>query len=256
MRLLAIPTHVLLAVFLAFALALYGQTPHSVLPQTQPGLGRDEGVFLSTTADNGSRAIYFIAGGTRHSILDADLQAELRTNPLWPVRSAERDDVLAYPEAAPVGAARTGLVQTSVVDAPHSEIASADAEPETYVLQRGDNLTGVSRAFGTTVEAILDANGISNPNRVYAGLPLVIPVAAPASVAETPSEAPTAESIDTQLAVAPAEDVAITHVVKRGESAIAIARQFGIHVDDLLAANHLANRDRIYAGQTLTIPGT
>ena len=172
----------LLAAILALSLALSGQTPKSTLPPTQPGLGRDEGVFLTTSADDGSRAIYFVARGARYSILESDLQVELRLNPLWPVRGVERDEVLAYPEASPIGSARAGLVLTPApaIEA-EAEPLTADVEPAaevaptTYVLKRGDNLTHISRAYGTSVEAILHANGISNGNLIYAGQTLTIP---------------------------------------------------------------------------------
>jgi LysM repeat protein len=49
--------------------------------------------------------------------------------------------------------------------------------------------------------------------------------------------------------------VATTYKVKAGDSAIGIARQFGVDVDALLAANGVVNRNRVYVGQVLTIPG-
>ena len=73
------------------------------LPATVPGLTREEGVFMITTADDGSRAVYFIAQGKRHSILSSNLQIEQQLNPLWLVWTTGRDQVLAIPEGAPVG---------------------------------------------------------------------------------------------------------------------------------------------------------
>src|SRR5687768_5074453 len=150
-----IPRLVLLSVLLALALAFSGQTP-SALPQTQPGLGRDEGVFLATTADDGSRAIYFVARGARHSIMEADLQAELRTNPLWPVRSVERDEVLAYPEASPVGSARAGLLGSVLADASPEELvaeAVADASSDGAVAEA----VADAGSDGAVAEAVADA---------------------------------------------------------------------------------------------------
>src|SRR5207302_6863278 len=99
----------LVSIALAVSLAL-GASPTlaqssstSRLPATQPGLTRDEGVFLVTAADDGSRVTYFIAQNTRHSIGSSDLQVEQQLNPLRPVRPATRDEVLAFPEAAPIG---------------------------------------------------------------------------------------------------------------------------------------------------------
>ena len=97
---------------------------------TQPGLSSYEGVFLITATDDGADAIYFIAHNARHSILRGDLQLERQLNPLWPVRLVERDVVLGFPEGAPVGAARLGLLSPAVAEdtAVATDVAGAAAE--------------------------------------------------------------------------------------------------------------------------------
>lgn len=276
---------VLLAVF-ALALSLiFGATDLSPvpptptvppLPQTQPGLSHDEGWFLFTTGDDGNLAIYFIAGNARHSITQADAQLELRANPLWPLRQATQDEVLAIPEGGPVGAAKPGLLGAPAAasdesaasqpapepgPAPAANVApAADGEPATYVLQRGDNLTRIAAQFGTSVDAILAANAISNANRIYAGQALVIPTggsdvsvaedAAP-SVAEEPADATVANS----SAATDDAQASTTYTVAPGDSAIKIARRFGVDEGDLLQANSISNPNRVYVGQVLTIPG-
>jgi LysM repeat protein len=138
-----------------------------------------------------------------------------------------------------------------IAEAPAEVVAEAPSETSIYVLQRGDNLIHIARDHGTTVQAILEANGISNPNRIYAGQPLVIPGSAPAApviVAEEPAQAVMPESA--------ASSDEMTYTVKRGDSAIGIARELGVDVDQLLAANGVSNRNRIYAGQILTVPAT
>jgi len=252
--------------FLALVLAAFGTTPPppapvSHLPATLPGLGRDEGVFLITAADDGSRVVYFVAENARHAILEPDLQIEQQLNPLWPLRVVARDEALAYPEGAPVGAARAGLITAAgveVAEVAEAQPGSADAFAEVvgedmasdavvYVLKPGDNLTYISRDHGTTVEAILAANGLTNANRIYAGQALVIPgTAAPAPEVALAAVADVPEA---------AEEATAMYTVKRGDSAIGIARQLGIDVDYLLAANGIADRNRIYVGQVLTIPG-
>jgi LysM repeat protein len=232
---------------------------------TVPGLGNTEGVFLVTAADDGSRAVYFIAQNTRHSISVADLQLEQQLNPLWPVRYSSRDELLAFAEGAPIANARTGLLGTAVAQAPieaqapMEEPTVAEAvgtEPSTYLLRPGDNLTRIARDHGTTIDAILAANRISNANLIYAGLTLVIPGTAIATEAVAESAPAAVASMAEPEAVADAPDAAeaTTYVVKPGDSAILIARQFGVDVDLLLTANGVANRNRVYAGQTLTIP--
>jgi len=224
---------------------------------------RNEGVFLVTAADDGSQVIYFIAQNTRHNVMPIDVQMEQQLNPLRPLRFVDRDEVLAYVEAAPVGGARAGLLGTTVAVAPADE-STADAEEAppvsetlaqsqdtTYVLRPGDNLTRLSEKYGTSVGALLAANGMTNANRIYSGQTIVIPgTSAPtADLAEAPVELE---------AVADAPDGAVaatTYTVKPGDSAILIARRFGVDYKELLSANGVANPNRVYAGQTLTIPG-
>ena len=256
--------------------------PHSALPPTQPGSSRDEGTFLVTQADDGSQAIYFIAQHARHSVLPADLQTEEQLNPLWPVRAASRQDVLAYPEGAPVGSARGGLLAApapapapaqpaaeSVPAQPAADDASAPETTTTVPLRPGDNLTHLAADYGTSVDAILAANGLSTANRIYAGQTLVIPSAAPAATAEAPADempmtapaavadvSPAAAEASDDAAVTPTDAAAssTTYTVKRGDSAFTIARQFGVSIDDLLAANGIANPNHVEAGQVLTVP--
>ena len=59
------------------------------------------------------------------------------------------------------------------------------------------------------------------------------------------------------LAVTPEDSTAetATYTVKRGDSAIGIARKLGVDVDMMLALNGVSDRNRIYADQILTIPG-
>lgn len=262
-------------------------------------------MFLVTTGDDGSRAVYFIAGNTRHSILPTDMQLELQQNPLWPVFPANRDDVIAFAEGAPVGGARVGLLGPNaageadaplpVADAPlpvaEAPLPVADAprvedvqpaaaqpaalmvapatEPVVYILQPGDNLTRLSDRFGTTIDAILAANGLTNANHIYFGQPLLIPTGtdSPApDVVETPGQpAPAADDAPAVVADTPplaevdAESpIAATgtaYTVRPGDSIFRIARKFGIDQDALLEANAMSDPNRVYAGQVLTIPG-
>ncbi|GIQ69157.1 LysM domain-containing protein [Xylanibacillus composti] len=48
-----------------------------------------------------------------------------------------------------------------------------------YVIQPGDNLWSIAQRFGTTVQAIMQANRISDPSQIYAGLTIFIPIPGP-----------------------------------------------------------------------------
>jgi LysM repeat protein len=69
----------------------------------------------------------------------------------------------------------------------------------------------------------------------------VVPSAVP--VTQVPTVLPTATSRPSQ------------YTVKAGDTLSSIARDFGLSVDQLLAANNLANGDLLSIGQKLTIPG-
>ena len=44
-----------------------------------------------------------------------------------------------------------------------------------YVVQQGDTLGGLAEDFGTTVEDLMAANGLTDPNAIQAGQTLIIP---------------------------------------------------------------------------------
>jgi LysM repeat protein len=299
-----IPRFVLLAVTALASLILAATNPAPIstpapsvpaLPQTQPGLSHDEGVFLVTRADDGSSAVYFIAGNARHSITTSDMQLELQVNPLWPVRQVSQEEALNFGEGAPIGGAHTGLIGASAApepqpapDAPEpapaaptsiapAPVAADPAEPIVYVLQPGDNLTHIARDYGTTVEDILAANGISDPNRIYAGQALIIPSGtaqadsddadADADASDPAPQPASAANVPTAVVEDPAEaaddaadpstaDAQATYTVAPGDSAFKIAQRFGIDEDSLLQANNISNPNRVYVGQVLTIPAS
>lgn len=49
------------------------------------------------------------------------------------------------------------------------------ATPRIHVVQPGDNLTKIGERYGVTVDAIMQANQMTNPHRIYPGQRLVIP---------------------------------------------------------------------------------
>jgi N-acetylmuramoyl-L-alanine amidase len=112
--------------------------------------------------------------------------------------------VLTIPQttaAAPIDAtpvvAVTPIVEpaTPVVEpaAPVSEpVVAAPAAPAapvavngSYVIQAGDNVTKIAAKFGVTVQAILDANGLSRSSIIYSGKTLIIPGVATAPAGTT-----------------------------------------------------------------------
>ena len=98
-------------------------------------------------------------------------------------------------------AARYGITQRQLIDAngltggvvyvgqrlslvPTAAAPSAPAAGNrTHTVAAGETLSHIARRYGTTIRAIVDANGLSDPNRVRVGQRLAIPSSAGGSVA-------------------------------------------------------------------------
>jgi len=61
------------------------------------------------------------------------------------------------------------------------------AESVLHTVKRGESLSEIARAYGVTLQAIVEANDIDNPNRIVTGQKLIIP-----SPKQTPTPRPTA----------------------------------------------------------------
>jgi LysM repeat protein len=116
-----------------------------------------------------------------------------------------------------------------------------------YTVDPGNTLGWIAQQYGVSVDALMAANGISNPNLIYVGQVLTLPGCgggvAPAPVVYQPPPAP-----------APAPAVR-THVVQPGETFSYICNLYQTDGDALAAINGITNRDWIYVGQVLKIPG-
>jgi putative chitinase len=49
------------------------------------------------------------------------------------------------------------------------------AGSEVYQVERGDTLGSIAQRYGTSVQALMQVNGIRDPNYIYAGQRLSIP---------------------------------------------------------------------------------
>lgn len=99
----------------------------------------------------------------------------------------------------------------------------------THEVRPGDTLTAIALRYDVTVDEIVQANGLTNPNMIYVGQMLIIP-----------RQDETGQQV---------------HIVQVGESLAMIARRYGVSTEDIIATNGLADVNSIYAGQRLIIPG-
>lgn len=131
--------------------------------------------------------------------------------------------------------------------------APAPAAPSagSYTIQRGDTISGIASRHGLSTSAVLSANGLSVSSIIYPGQVITLPGRATAAPAAVPA-APVAEP--STPVVGPS--VAGSYSIARGDTLTSIAQRHGVTLDALLAANGLTRSSIIYAGRTLTIPGS
>ena len=67
---------------------------------------------------------------------------------------------------------------TPTADNPHYQTVAAGG-PEIYIVQSGDMLSAIAEYYHVSVEAIVRANNITNPDALEVGQKLIIPVGAP-----------------------------------------------------------------------------
>ena len=115
----------------------------------------------------------------------------------------------------------------------------------TYQVKRGDTLYSLAKQHNVTVNDIVVANNITNPNLIYEGQILEIPDG-------TSSPPPTPVPTPPPTTPPPTSG---NYTVKPGDTLFRIALQFGTTVPAIAQANNITNPSLIFVGQVLNIPG-
>lgn len=113
---------------------------------------------------------------------------------------------------------------------------SGTTDTSFHVVEAGETLSSIAAQHGVSATQIAEANGITDPSRLYVGTRLALNGST--YVADTAGEASTA-----------------SHTVEAGETLASIARSYGVGISDLAEANDISDPHLIRAGQTLRIPG-
>src|SRR5690625_3973198 len=136
---------------------------------------------------------------------------------------------------------------------------STAAAQEQHTVQPQDTLFSLSKRYGTTVEAIQAANGMTDTNLTI-GRVLNLPEDAVAAVVAAGAEAAARQAAQ---AAAPAQEAEAVssfpdtdiYTVQPGDSLYAIARAYGFTLEEFMALNGLRT-DVINPGQLLTTRGS
>ena len=103
----------------------------------------------------------------------------------------------------------------------------------TYTVQRGNTLSQIASSYGVTVNDIVEANNIQNPNLIYPGEKLRI----------TGSTSTTLNPVLQNN----------YYTVQRGDTLSGIARRYGVTVQYLINLNGISNPNLIYPGQLIKV---
>lgn len=103
-------------------------------------------------------------------------------------------------------------------------VAKKKSRVVTYRVKAGDNLQKISKRFGTSVHELKAANGLRS------------------------------SKINVQQKLKITADNIKMHIVKKGESLIAIANKYKVSMNNILQANNLKNKSKIRIGSTIRIP--
>jgi LysM repeat protein len=206
-----------------------------------PGAAARRGRLLATST--GALAIVAVAATATAPAAHADES--------YTVRSGDTVSHIAAKYGTTVSAVRSanGLNGSAFIregqslTIPTSGGAAAAAPAATggsHTVASGETVSAIAKRYGTTVAAIVSANGLDSRAFIRVGQTLTVPGAG-ATATAAPAATTTAGGG--------------SHTVASGETVSAIAKRYGTTVAAIVSANGLDSRAFIRVGQTLTLPG-
>ncbi|WP_296211029.1 LysM peptidoglycan-binding domain-containing protein [Psychrobacter sp. UBA3480] len=125
-----------------------------------------------------------------------------------------------------------------------------------YKVKSGDTLTGVAKRYNIGLSDLASANNLNTNSNLILGRTITIPASGSVASASSSSQSSSSASSNSSSSASSGTKLGNTesYKVKSGDGLIALARQFGISVEDLAATNDLATNAQLQRGQTLKVP--
>jgi LysM repeat protein len=108
-----------------------------------------------------------------------------------------------------------------------------------HTVESGEAVENIAKQYGTTVQAILQANGLKASSLIHPGDELIIPL----PIADTPTPTVTPTPSPTPF----------VYTVKSRDTLSAIAKRYGTTVEALMDANSIEDASNLHAGEKITI---
>jgi LysM repeat protein len=162
----------------------------------------------------------------------------------WSYWTNQNETVAAVPSATPSATSTSTpwlLAAEATATATGTPSPVPTPTPIVHEIQAGETVYYIASYYGTSPEAILEANGLdeNSARLLRVGQKLTIP-----------SSGAVGGPVPGRARQAPR----VIHEVKSGETLITIASDFGTTVEAIMGANDLDSPDLIYEGQNLIVP--
>lgn len=125
--------------------------------------------------------------------------------------------------------------QPSNGGSPSTPTPQSNPVPNTYIVQTGDTLSQIAAKYGTSVNTLVQLNGIKDPNLIYPGQVLKLTGGTSGTISPSPP---------------------LTYTIQPGDTLSQLAVKFGTTVTVLVQLNGIKDPNLIYAGQILKLPGS
>ncbi len=175
------------------------------------------------------------------------------------------NDVLIPEEHLPSGEPSSMVPSTTQVDIPNytvetpktvepapTEVLPKASSTTKYLVKKGDTLSKIAKKYSLTVQELTNANKVSAKTSLKVGQSLTIP---PSQKVEVTKVEQSTKDVNAKLAKK-SEEAQQNHVIKSGETLSSIAKRYGITVDSLVRANHIADPKKVRVNQKLVIPSS
>ncbi len=165
---------------------------------------------------------------------------------------------IAQPAPAPLAEATPAPV-AAPVPAPSVE-APAPPAPVTdggvvHKIVKGDTLAGLSSKYGVSVDDLLKWNKLTKKSRLNIGQEIRISSEVTSTTESAVASDPPEPQAEPEPQPAPEASEGGVHTIAKGDTLAAVAKKYGVTLDDLLKWNKLTAKSRLNIGQEIRVSG-